>query len=388
MNVNRSILGCWALAASLLFGCSTPHISRQEREAIERMNPRQPYGLYLLRSPHSRLYVEVDAVESCVPSDADLAALRQFFADCCDKPGSIEFIRSDVIPRAVARGVSPEALVRKYLNGPPPSKDPAPAFLYVLCYDARLSVSPHVWETGHPAFRQWVTSTERAANPHVNLMLPTTIFMNMRYAKRDEVADMLRHEAGHVLGVADRTSHAADYHCLDPNCLMYRSFPGIITSFFVGRKAQHPRQLCPNCVERLNQYSKLTPLPGLRFVGPVLVRDEPDYHVLSLVGRTKVIIGELTDTDCSDFVASVRSEKLVRGGSGWRSDFFIKNAGDPVKVAEILNHAQGDPSLPVRKVIAKSWDDLIQAYHDHHQDADAKVLSSLRGTALRPEHIE
>src|SRR5215472_16361695 len=86
--------GCFAL-----FGLSSPHIGEGEFAALQRMNSRQPYPLYLRASPHPRLYVEVDAVEGCVPTDADLAALQKFLADCCDKPDGVEVVRSDVIPR-------------------------------------------------------------------------------------------------------------------------------------------------------------------------------------------------------------------------------------------------------------------------------------------------
>jgi hypothetical protein len=390
MSARRSIwFGHGVLAAIylVLAGCSTPHIKSGEFESLQRMNSRQPYPLYLLASPHPRLYVEVDAVEGCVPSDADLGALRQFLAACCDKPDGVELVRSDVIPRKAARGIPPEALARKYLDGPPEGQGPGPAFLHVLCYDNPLSTAPAVWETGHPALRQRAATAERAPNPRVNLLLPTMILMNMRYANRDEVAEMLRHEAGHVLGLGNRTASAAYGHCLDPACLMYSTFPGPVTRFFSCKGCLEPRKLCPQCLAQLAQASKSDAAPGLRFVGPVLVRQEPGYHVLALVGRTKVIIGELSEQDCRDFAAGTRAETPVKsGGAGWRADCFAKSEAtrDAVKLAETLHQAEADPYPPVREVVARAWDNIIQAYRDHGEDKNAQTLCSLRAASQQP----
>src|SRR6516225_4029324 len=84
MSSPRSIwFSCCFLAGCylVLSGCSTPHISDDRFEAVQRMNSHQPFPLYLCASPHPRLYVEADAVEGCVPTDADLAALRKFLVD-------------------------------------------------------------------------------------------------------------------------------------------------------------------------------------------------------------------------------------------------------------------------------------------------------------------
>jgi hypothetical protein len=370
--------GCLALS-----GCSTPHLSDGAFEGLQRVKSRQPYALYLRASPHRRLYVEVDAVEGCVPTDADLAALQKFLAECCDKPDGVEVVRSDVIPRKAARGISAEALARKYLNGAPESQDPSPAFLHVLCYDNPLSFAPVVWETGHPAFRQWVAEAERYPNPNPRVIafLPTMILMNMRCATRDGVADLLRHEAGHVLGLGNRPVGAKYAHCLESSCLMYSTFPDAFARLFLSKESLGPRKLCPQCLAQLTPAGKPAPVPGMRFVGPVLVREEAGYHVLGLVGRVKVIIGELTDQDCRDFAAAVRAETPVRGGaSGDRTGWSAKSEAcrDPVKLAEILHHAEADPYASVREMFPEVWDHIIQAYRDRGQAGDAEQLASLR----------
>src|SRR2546426_3235292 len=104
----------------LLASCSTPNprLSREGSDVIEIPESWKPNLLYLLASPHPRLYVEVDAVEGCAPNDVTLQNLRDFLSKYCNKPDGIEIVRSDVIPIEPARGISEKGLARKYINGP------------------------------------------------------------------------------------------------------------------------------------------------------------------------------------------------------------------------------------------------------------------------------
>src|SRR5687767_7300308 len=109
------IISCLVLA-----GCSTPTTVRSQAnpDAAQIHNSWEPQLLYLLSSPHSWLHVEVDAVQGNEPDDAALEKLRAFLSTHCRKPDGVEIVRSDVIPGDTARGFSPEALARKYINGP------------------------------------------------------------------------------------------------------------------------------------------------------------------------------------------------------------------------------------------------------------------------------
>jgi hypothetical protein len=379
---NISFLPCLLLALCLvLIGCFNPRTSSNQAALIERMNSRQPFSLYLLASPHARLYVEIDAVEGCEPSDGDLAKLRDFLADCCNKPGGVEVVRDDVIPRTAARGISPEALARKYVTGPPESKNPGPAFLYVLCHDNPLSAGPAVWETGHPALARAATAGERTRNPRVNLLLPTMILMNMRHASAGEAADMLKHEPGHVMGLGCRDTGAAHYHCAQPACLMYSTFPGPITRLFLSKESIQPKKLCRQCLAQLDQAAHAAPATNLQFCGPVLVRREAGYAVLSVAGRTRVLFSDWNEQDCREFTTALQGETPVRGGgSGWRSEWSAKPEAlqKPAELAGTLHAAEEDPYQPVREVAASAWDKVIQAYRAHGENPSAEILSNAR----------
>jgi hypothetical protein len=68
-----------------------------------------------------------------------------------------------------------------------------------------------------------------------------------------------------------------------------------------------------NLLAELEHRSAEPPVPNLRFVGPVLVRSETNYHVLTLPDRVKVGIGNLAEQDCLDFAAAIRAERPAAG---------------------------------------------------------------------------
>src|SRR5580765_531969 len=97
----------FALVASSLCICLTSCTTARDPRLKSGPDPAkltgfwQPQLLYILSSPHSRLYVEVDAVEGCQPSGATLNKLREFLTTYCNKPDGIEIVRGDVIPSGI-----------------------------------------------------------------------------------------------------------------------------------------------------------------------------------------------------------------------------------------------------------------------------------------------
>jgi tetratricopeptide (TPR) repeat protein len=328
--------------------------------------------LYLLPAPHARLYVEVDAVEGCVPSRKTLDQLRGFLAAYCDKPGGIEIERSDVIPRKAARGISPSALARKYLNGPP--ADPAappPAFIYVLFYNHALCDRAPAPGTGRPAAGAALRPRVWTRNPHVDVQpYPAMIYLDTHLAFRWVQRLVLLHEAGHVLGLAFRPAEAAGGHCLHKACLMSEAFRLPYLALGLQRK------LCARCAGQLAEVRSQPPSTNQRFVGPVLVRSEGAYHVLSLPHRAKAIVGELADRDCRDFAAAVRAETPIAGDDEdeQRAECRLNEdvLNQPATLREVLDRAQAEPDELVRRVVTRGCARACAAWccaHGQYTDA-------------------
>lgn len=343
-----------------LAGCATPKAaqSHDASDVAQTTSFCRPYLLYLLDSPHLRLYVEVDAVQGCGPKEAALNKLRDFLAAYCNKPAGIEIVRSDVIPVEAARGMPPRALAREYLNGPPddPGASP-PAFMYVLFYSGALSDEYAVAEAGRPSEKAAARPHERTVNPHAELLPYPSIFMNTGYGTAWGWDETLLHEAGHLLGLVHRPTYASGYHCLSPTCLMNKYTH--LSRLLVGWQ----KRPCTRCVAELSADSKQPPPSNLRFVGPVLVRSEGGYHVLSLPNRLKVIMGDLAEQDCRDFAAAVRDETPTPGNDEWKGQGFIKDEvlAEPAKLHDIANRARNDPHDPVRAIASRIATELEPA---------------------------
>ncbi|HEY5913456.1 MAG TPA: hypothetical protein VJA21_22950 [Verrucomicrobiae bacterium] len=345
----------------MLTSCSTSKASRAKADAelLRLTGFWQPCQIYLQASPHQRLYVEVDAVEGCSPSDETLDKLRNFLATHCQKPGGIEIVRSDVIPRKRALGMLPSALARKHVNGPPETiAGGAPAFLYVLYYDDILSDRPVVVETGHPGARAAKHLRLTNRNPHVDMLpYPAMIYMNAHWSPKSLHDEALLHEAGHVLGLAFRAGHASMGHCQSRPCLMTGSVS--LTRFFLGLDPGIKAPLCERCLAQLAESRAQPPPSNVRFVGPVLVRSETGYQVLSLPHRAKVIVGDLSDRDCGDFAAAVGAEAASPGDSEaeWSAGASGKDEllNDPGKLSDVLTRLSADPDRLVRRVGPRLW---------------------------------
>ncbi len=317
--------------------------------------------MYVLASPHPRLYVEVGAVKGCVPSDVALGKLRDFLATYCNKPGGIEIVRDEVIPRNAARRVSPGALARKYMKGPPQRPGaPPPAFMYILCYDGDLTDEPPISAPGHLASKMMMQRRPPARNPRTDILPYPFIYMNMHYCGKIFRGALLLHEAGHMLGLVGRTNYAASHHCLDPDCLMNKEIHVTIhiRRLLLGSGAYTfgQKQLCKRCVAELAGKLKEPP-PNLRFVGPVLVRSEDGYQVLSLPSRAELVVGGVNEKDCRQFAAAVRGEAPTTGNNEGRVSCLVKDEafGELAKMRDALKRAKTDLFEPVQLVAAKAW---------------------------------
>jgi len=366
------ILPMLALMVSglLLAGCATPGgqpkggPSEGDAGLMEFKGTWQPHLLYLLATPHPRLYVEVDAVAGCAPSDATLNKLREFLTTYCEKPDGIELVRRPLIPKQAARGLPPRALARKYLAGPPAGPGAAPAFMYVLYYDSALSEEPLPAVPGQPAEPALRLGFNR--HPHADILPYPAIYMNVRYGFEKSVPDeMLLHETGHLLGLVSRSAFAANQHCLAPNCLMNRTLRISLNRKFLGLHPTTQIQLCGRCMQELEDSLKLPPPANLRYAGPVLVRSEAGYEVLALPNRVKVVLGALTDEDCQAFAAAVKAEPPRPNDQELRVLCLVKPEvlQDPTRLRGAFDHARADPLACVRAATNRLWLKWQQQQH-------------------------
>jgi hypothetical protein len=332
------------LAGSAFVGCSTPKNlpSAPTPSAAQRPEFLKPSLLYLQSSPHSRLYVEVDAVEGCEPTETALVQLQAFLTKHCQKPDGVEIMVSDIIPRKTARQTSLQTLARRYVNGPPASNEAPPAFMYVLYYPGWPGVTP----------------------PYAQPYPYPSIYFNRRFSFGFALNEILLHEASHLLGLVHRTERAANGHCRNSGCQMNNHW-GYLRQFrwLPGRK-QSP--LCADCVGELAQITKQPPLSNWRHVGPVLVRSEANYDVLALPERILLTTGGTTEADCQQFTANVRAEKTTSSDGWFRVNCRVedKSFDNPSRVAELMSAFGADSLPPVRKIGPKM---LLRQALDHYE---------------------
>jgi tetratricopeptide (TPR) repeat protein len=359
------------IACNFLTGCSTskPARSQSEPDPLELTSFWRPHLLYILSSPYKRLYVEVDAVEGCVPSDAVLNKLHDFLVIHCDKPDGINIVRGDVIPSATARGMPLRALARKFINGPPDLATSAPpAYLYVLFYDPALCDKPAATNASQLTASTASAREPTPQRPHVDFLpYPPVMYINPRYGPARVQADLLIHEAGHELGLAGRTNDASDYHCLDENCLMNWTLRYHIGRRLLGKDPIKQHHLCERCLAQLAESAKQPPPANIRFVGPVLVRSETGYHVLSLPDRVKIIAGNLTEQDPKDFAAAVHAENAPSENGDVRIDWLVKDEvlHQPATLVDSFNRAKADPLEPVRTAAPRVFAQFCASQHQY-----------------------
>lgn len=227
--------------------------------------PFSDTGLLYLSSasPYRWIQVEIDAVEGAEPPPMAIEGLREFLQTSCRKP--VHVIRKPAIPREQARGQNPYLVALQNLCGPDGRPDAGPpAYVYVLFYDGELIKGTGV---------RWTKF------PHVYSNYPCAIYVDISYLRpgfeREHVLPaVLKHEAGHLLGLAENANHCDDGHCRQEGCILYETIPADETRL--------PQALCDECRADLAAMRRMAPPDNLHFVGPALVRQEQGYYVTRL----------------------------------------------------------------------------------------------------------
>jgi hypothetical protein len=284
------------------------------------------------------------------------------------------------IPASEAQGESEQSLALKHLDGPPAQAiGKQPAFLYILFYDSRLCGSkdddggdPGRWAGGPfpltAVANRWngISSPWRrdhgrgkrveARKPHVNLLpYPGAIFIDKQYDPWGHAMwDLfLLHEVGHLLGLARGLDHGDGMHCSDKRCLMNEKARMGFLRWLVGRdRPRYQHDLCDRCKGELESYKTLRPDPDLGFLGPLMVRSEGDYHVLSLPGFVELYIGQIEWLIPASVLEDARQLSVnLRDGGVWVNyRVALAEDRDYEALAAALRHACHDPYELVRRI--------------------------------------
>ena len=349
----------WVALAIWGAGCA----STQGNKEVERTGIMSwsPHLLFLNRAPHDSLYVEVDAVAGTEPSAEVLEGLEKVLRQYCDKPGGIAVVRDDVIPRSAAVGYHHEALALQYIDGPARASNGSPAFLYVLYYDSALRVDPSMpLRATHPHARLRTESRYvDPENPHITLQpYPAAIYVDRRYLRlmpRSFEMLTIRHEAAHVLGLTRNTAHGRQYHCMRKSCLMAPSLDIGFFKFISGQNPFSQTNFCDACESDLTK-GAVEPAGNVRFVGPVLVRAEKEYHVASLPAEIKLGAGDVSGFDMERFLKQTQGDgKRMKGKFNPRhwAD-FSGDYSEAERQMKAIAHAQRDP-LPMARYAATQF---------------------------------
>lgn len=332
----RCIINVMFCLAVLCTGCTKQSIDPRS------LSFWKPHLLYLQSAPCDSLYVEIDAVEGSAPGEETIETLRRCLLRHCDKPGKIQIVCNAPIPLEDARSTRPELLALRYMDGPAnPKHDGGMAYLYVLYYDSsKLSGKKY----------------RKAVNPHAKLLpYPAAIYMDTRYIEKHNLskheAQLLLHEVGHILGLTWSRKRGHDWycHCRDKSCLMNESYRVSALPFRKERK----KELCELCIRDIEFAKTEEPDPKLKFMGPVIVRSEQDYHVLSLPAFVKLHFGPLESVKWPDVLEQARNETPRRAPQA-DAVAVIMDSGDPANFNEIVSlrraieNAERDPCHTVR----------------------------------------
>jgi len=193
--------------------------------------------------------------------------LKAFLGKYCSKPDGIEIVRDKPVPISEIEELPFSLASILCIDGPRhDSREEQPAYMHVFFYDRDIGLKA------------------KAREAHVLIFCPCGIFLDVGYLrifKSKAKKFMLKHEAGHVLGLCKNTAHGDGAHCLNNGCLMNASLDlfsqlGLFVGFPIDR------QLCTDCRRDLEMYKTEDVGSNLVFKGPFLIRREDGYSVASL----------------------------------------------------------------------------------------------------------
>ena len=303
----------------------------------------QPELPLLLSEPYSRLYVEVDTIESVEIPDGILDELKDFLSKYCRKPGGIEIVRNDIIQKSEYKDRSAEIVANLFIDGPPhDANDKQTAYIYVLFYDSKKMGKQRNFKT-----------------PHVNFPYSCSVYYDIDFARiiKNRVArNFFLHEVGHVLGLCKNTAHGDGGHCSNKGCIM--STIGVSVTKSILGLPMKKLDLCSDCQKDIKRAQATNPPTKMSFNGPFLVRQEQGYWVASLPVSDVVSFSGTDTFDWREGLTALKKgvrdneQSLQKKSRARLNSFTPYDTGDSPeeinKARSKLVRAKKDPNISVR----------------------------------------
>jgi len=335
MGRSIRLLTCASLVICAACGCSVAAVQSKAPASGGPMEIFRPSALmYLAPDPYRTICLEIDAVEGAEPKDEDINALVEFLEKYCQKPVTV--VRKAAIPRSAAKGLLPSALAFGNIRGPGQGGEGGPsAYMYLLFYDS----------SGEKKLPD-----DYLAAPYANASYPCAIFVDMSYwwLGKWMLSTVLKHEAGHLLGLCGNRAHGDGQHCSDKKCIMYKSVS--MTGSLLGLG---PRDLCEECQRDLAAQRESGAECNLEFRGPFLIRKEKEYYVAQLpsyvfLSFTPLESFDLEAIDQIKGLALERFAKVTRQREfGFSIGIEVASRADFLRQRPAIQAAMKDPNPAV-----------------------------------------
>ena len=265
--------------------------------------------------------------------DSDVADIENLLQSHCRKPGGIEVVRDDVIPRGEAGANFARGLALKYIGGPP---DAQTAFLYLLFYDSSISPDkkskPVCLLTPYPGV----------------ILIDENFFDDWAYRKSGSRRVALLHETAHAMGLTREAHHSDGLHCTNEGCYMNAEIQVSISKLILGNDSISQTAMCSDCKNDLSAYQRSPSANNLRYHGPWFVRTEKSYHVLSLPNAVYVHAGPLSEIDDAD-LRQFRGDAISQMKSPSTTAFSSSTMGFDT-ARRVAAELRNDPVETVRRL--------------------------------------
>ncbi len=250
------------ILALYLSGCGKPDNNDYKlADALEY----HPYQLYLQQEPYSKIYVEVDSLEDTEVPELYLKTISDFLGQHCEKE-TITIVKDDPIRLKPNQKDMPVELISLLYTDGPRATEGDCAYIHCFFYDRQKDIKANI------------------KNPYVYGNTATTAFFNTSYVKHNKVAQLhfIRHELGHILGLATNTEHGDGSHC-NNNCLMKASVDVYLTPIYkLFGRSNKGLGLCDDCLNDIKTAKTEQQNSKMRFEGPFLVRKEQGYEIIAM----------------------------------------------------------------------------------------------------------